>query len=210
MMNLIFMISLFKYFYDIFSTSTQVNMDNNIHVIHNRVPRNMVEDLSAEFTPKEVVIAMKSTSSPGPDGLPTLFYQTYWQLIGIDVLQLVLNILNNGGDPTIINHTYINLIPKNNSPQRPSEYRPISLCNVILKIITKTITNRVKKVLPLIVSDHQSAFLSNRLITNNILVAFEAFHKIHKTKSLRKVWWVSNWIWPKPMIGLNGIFLTIL
>jgi len=57
---------------------------------------------------------------------------------------------------------------------------------VILKIITKTIANRVKKVLPFIVSDHQIAFLSNRLIADNILVAFEAIHKIHKTNNSKK------------------------
>ena len=178
-----------NYFHDIFSTFNPATIHNSLEVIHNRVPRNMVNDFSAEFTLEEVVAAMKSmrsTSSPGPDGLPVLFYQTYWQFIGNEVIQFALNILNNGVDPSIINHTYITLIPKNNNPFRPSEYRPISLCNVILKIITKTIANRVKKVLPTVISDHQSAFLSNRLITDNILVAFEAFHKINKTNNSKK------------------------
>jgi len=64
-------------------------VNNNLDVIHNRVPGNMVEDLNADFTPEKVVAAMKSmksTSSPGPDGLPALFYQTYWQLIGTEVI----------------------------------------------------------------------------------------------------------------------------
>jgi hypothetical protein len=178
-----------KYFHDIFSSSTPSNVHYNLDVIHNRVPRYMMNDLSAEFSPEEVEVAiksMKSTSSPGPDGLPAHFYQTYWQLIGKEFIQFDLHILNNGGDPTIINQTYITLIPKTNSPNKPSDYRPISLCNAILKIITKTIANRIKEVLPLVIFDHQSAFINNRLITDNILVAFEAFHKINKTNNSKK------------------------
>jgi hypothetical protein len=117
----------------------------------------MKNDLSTDFTPEEVVAAMKSmksTSSPGPDGLPALFYQTYWHLIGSEVTHFVLQVFNHGRDPSVINHTFITLIPKINNPTSPSDYRPISLCNVILKIITKTIANRIKKVLPFVITDH--------------------------------------------------------
>lgn len=99
---------------------------------------------------------------------------------------MALQILNKGSDPTLINYTYIVLIPKINNPTQPSDYRPISLCNVILKIVTKTIANRIKNVLPQVISDHQSAFLPNRLITDNILVAFEVFNKIYKTNNTKK------------------------
>lgn len=78
------------------------------------------------------------------------------------------------------------LIPKVFNPSHPSEFRPISLCNVILKIVTKTIKKRIKKFLPTVISENQSAFISNRLITNNILVAFEAFHKFYKTHNTKK------------------------
>lgn len=178
-----------NHFKDIFSTSNPIAGHNYLDVIKNRITNDMMADLNMDFTPDEVVTAMKtmkSTSSPGPDGLPALFYQTYWHLIGNDVTKAVLHILNNGGDPSNINHTYITLIPKTNNPTQPSEFRPISLCNVILKIVTKTIANRVKRILPYIISNHQSAFISNRLITDNILVSFEAFHKINKTSNSKK------------------------
>jgi hypothetical protein len=125
---------------------------------------------------------LKANSAPGTDGLSALFYQTYWEVIGPNIIDFVLNILNNEGYVQNINHTFISLIPKNNSPNTPSDFRPISLCNVILKIITKTLANRIKKILPHIVHDYQSAFLPGRLITDNSLIVFEAFQYIKKPR----------------------------
>ena len=68
------------------------------------------------------------------------------------------------------------MIPKVKNPKKVSEFRPISLCNVVYKLIAKVVVNRLKKLLAKMILDSQSAFLSGRLITNNILVAFETLH----------------------------------
>jgi hypothetical protein len=77
--------------------------------------------------------------------------------------------------------THITLIPKVKNPICVTKFRPISLCNVSYKLISKVLANRLKKVLPDIISPTQSTFILGRLITDNILAAYETLH----TMSLR-------------------------
>ena len=118
----------------------------------------------------------------GPDGMPPLFFQKYWKVVSPEVTQGVLSCLNLGHILNAINHTFITLIPKVKTPERITEFRPISLCNVTYKLISKVIANRLKCILSSIISKAQSAFLPGRLITNNVLVAFETLHQTHSIK----------------------------
>ena len=93
-----------------------------------------------------------------------------------------MNFLNSGNIDPEINYTHIVLIPKLKSPEKMSDYRPISLFNVIYKIISKVLANRMKKILPQLISPTQSAFVLGRLITDNILVAYETLHTMHGRK----------------------------
>ena len=84
--------------------------------------------------------------------------------------------------PIRLNDTYICLIPKVKSPQKITEYRPISLCNIIYKIVAKVLANRLKGVLPKVISDARSAFVPGRQITDNIIAAFEVMHCINQRR----------------------------
>ncbi|XP_042983207.1 uncharacterized protein LOC122312617 [Carya illinoinensis] len=94
----------------------------------------------------------------------------------------VLQALNSGSFPSSLNHTYLTLIPKTKCPAVVADYQPISLCNVVYKLIFKVIANRLKKVLPFIIGDSQSAFALGRLITDNVLIAYELIHFLKHKK----------------------------
>jgi hypothetical protein len=99
---------------------------------------------------------------------------------------MVLQVLNNNAQVDEINKTFIVLIPKGKKPQTPKDYRPISLCNVIMKIITKVVANRIKVTLPNVIDHEQSAFIQGRLITDNALIAMECFHWMKKKRKGKK------------------------
>ena len=154
-------------------------MENVIAPIPTIVTSEMNSELSRAFTREEVVCALKQlhpSKSPSLDGMSALFFQKYWSIIGTNVSNMVLNVLNSGMSLSDINRTNIALVPKTNNPQRMTEFRPISLCNVVYKLVSKTLANRLKAILLYIISENQSAFTADRLITNNVLVAYEIMH----------------------------------
>ena len=131
------------------------------------------------FLREEVEVAikqMKPISAPGPNGMPPLFYQSFWSLIDMDICSAVLDCLNNCKIPLDINSTNITLIPKVKSPEIITDFRPISLCNIVYKIVSKVLTNRFRDVLPSIISENHSVFQAGRVITDNILMTFETLH----------------------------------
>ena len=88
-----------------------------------------------------------------------------------------------GGElPLGLNDTTITLIPKVQNPQKISQYRPISLCPVMYKIAAKAINNRLRGLMDEIIGEEQSAFVPSRLITDNVLVAYESVHTLRRRK----------------------------
>lgn len=140
------------------------------------------ERLLREFSKEEIYAALQQMSphkALRPDGFSTWFFQDKWDVVGEEVCQSVLYILNSGTTDPEFNFTYVALIPKNMNPKRVIEFRPISLYNVFYKIILKVIANKLNVILPDLISPNQSAFILGRLITDNILAAYETLHTMH-------------------------------
>jgi hypothetical protein len=168
-----------KFYEGLFTSQGTDRKEECISWVDSRVTDDMNRRLLSSFTEEEIrkaLFQMHPLKAPGPDGFPAAFYQRNWSTVGGEVCRAVLAFLNEGRMDMGINSTNIVLIPKVDSPSKPSEYRPISLCNVFYKLISKVLANRLKPILPHIVSPEQSAFVSGRLISDNILVAFETLH----------------------------------
>ena len=178
-----------NYFENLFSLGSCDRMEECLEVVQHKVTPNMKEILSRDYSAEEIKAAlfqMGPTKAPGPYGMNAIFYQKFWHIVGDDVIAAVLDFLNSGNMNFELNYTNIVLIPRNKSPERMSDYRPISLCNIIYKIIFKIMANRLKHILPNLISLTQSAFVPGRLITDNVLVAYETLHSMHCKKKGKK------------------------
>ena len=76
--------------------------------------------------------------------MPPLFYQSYWSMVGNDVIESILLYLNMGTLPPALCHSFITLIPKVKNPKYVSQYRPICLSNVLYWVFSKVLANRLK------------------------------------------------------------------
>jgi hypothetical protein len=117
---------------------------------------------------------------PGPDGFPAAFFQRNWATLKEDIITAVRKFFEEGEMPDGVNDTSIVLIPKNKNAITLKDFRPISLCNVIYKIVAKCLVNRMRPLLKDIISETQSAFIPGRMITDNATIAFECIHALQK------------------------------
>ena len=111
----------------------------------------MNESLIREFTRDEVVIALKQihpNKALGSDGMSAVFFQKHWSIVGNNITNMILNVLNHNIPISELNKTNISLIPKISNPKRMTDFRPISLCNVVYKLISKILASRLKPLLP--------------------------------------------------------------
>ncbi|MCI28064.1 RNA-directed DNA polymerase (Reverse transcriptase), partial [Trifolium medium] len=147
------------------------------------------EKLVAPITKEEVknaLFQMHPDKAPGPDGFNPAFYQHFWNLCGNDIFEAAKEWLERGYFPSSLNETNICLIPKCENPNSMKDMRPISLCNVLYKMISKLLANRLKECIGKCVSEEQSAFVEGRSILDNALIAIEIIHALKRKTRGRK------------------------
>ena len=141
--------------------------------------------LTHHVTLSEVESALhsfKKDRSLGPDGWPVEFYLHFFDLLGNELLSAVESARVSGYIPPSLNSTFLALIPKKDKPLTFADFRPMSLCNLMYKLISKVIVVRLKPFLESHISKEQYGFLKNRQIVEPIGIAQETLHTV-KTKN---------------------------
>ena len=168
-----------SYFKSVYTRDPSLVPDPIISLFENQVTEEMNTQLCRDFCEEEISAALFQIGplkAAGPDGLPARFYQRNWGLIKADIVHAVIKFFQTGHMLEGINETSIVLIPKVDNPTELKDFRPISLCNVLYKVVSKCLVNRLRPLLGEMISENQSAFIPGRLITDNALLAFECLH----------------------------------
>uniref|UniRef100_A0A8R7U305 Reverse transcriptase domain-containing protein n=1 Tax=Triticum urartu TaxID=4572 RepID=A0A8R7U305_TRIUA len=158
-----------SFFRELYKKEVGVNPHELLELFAAKVTQDMNETLTKPFSATKISDALFQIGplkAPGPDGFPARFYQRNWAVLKDYVTRGVLDFFERGVLPEGTNDTVIVLIPKGKNPQTLKDYRPISLCNVIYKVVSKCLVNRLRPMLDEIISKTQSAFISGRLITD--------------------------------------------
>lgn len=120
---------------------------------------------------KDVFFSLPRNKTSGPDGYSSEFFISCWQIIGPEVIEAVQEFFKSGTMLRQWNATTLILIPKTTNASSTSDFCPISCLNTVYKVVSKLLSNRLKAVLPSVISQAQSAFLPGRLLAENVLLA---------------------------------------
>ena len=150
------------YYGDLFSTSNSVEFSELLLAVKPKVTQEMNDWLVRPFVESEVKGALKQMyqlKAPGLDEMPPLFFQHFWSTSSMVVTKTVLDFLNFGISPPNFNDTHITLVPKIKEPKKITDYKPISLHNVVYKIASKVIVNRLNRFYPQLLTIHKVLLL---------------------------------------------------
>jgi hypothetical protein len=141
--------------------------------------------LDEPFSKQEIdsiVAALPSDKSLGPDGFNTNFIKKCWPIISQDFYDLCDQFYHGDVCHRSINGSFIVLIPKKDNARLVGDFRPISLLNNIMKIITKVMVNRLQTVMTSLVHKNQYGFIKGRTIQDCLAWAYEYIHLCHISK----------------------------
>jgi hypothetical protein len=169
------------FFQQLYTQDPSVYPHELLQIVEPQITEEMNESLCKEFSGEEILDALFQIGplkAPGPDGFPTRFFQRHWDIMKQYVTQGVQDFFATGKMPPGVNETSIVLLPKKDEPELLKDFRPISLCNVIYKVISKCMVNHLRPLLQELIAPTQSAFIPGRMIIDNALIAFECLHAI--------------------------------
>jgi len=131
---------------------------------------------------KDAVANCNPSKAPGYDGFNLKFIRRMWPVIEDDFCSYILRFFETGKLHASFNNTWVTLIPKKKGTLEVSDFRPISLVGSLYKVIAKVLSRRIKEVMPSIIGETQTTFVSERQILDGALVANEAIHWLKKKR----------------------------
>lgn len=143
--------------------------------------------LNSKFSYEEIETALEKLhldKAPGPNDFPTYFFKKCWHFLGQDMVESLESVRNSGMILREINNTSITLIPKKEKLENLEDFRPISLYNTIYKVLEKTLSNRMKPLLPFIIAEEKTSFILDRFIFDGIIIAQETIYSVQQNKKL--------------------------
>ncbi|KAL9686721.1 hypothetical protein QQ045_031114 [Rhodiola kirilowii] len=183
-----------QHYTSIFQQSRPISkevLQSNLSCLDRKITEHQNTILSAPYTVEEVtqaVFQIHPMKAPGKDGFSADFFQSCWNIVRDDFVKECLSFLNNGILNSEANTTLITLIPKVKNASTVTDYRPISLIGTKMKVISKMIVNRLQQILADVISIEQSAFVKNRVITDNLIISHEIIHYIKKVRNQKSVY----------------------
>jgi hypothetical protein len=144
-----------------------------------------LENLALPFQQSEIdsiIKRMSSDKAPCPDGFNGMFTKRCWQINKNNFYSLCEEFYNGSTNLKCINNSYITLVPKVSNPETVSDYRPISLLNISLKLLTKVLANRLQLVILKLVYNNQYGFIRTCTIQDCLAWSFEYIHQCHHSR----------------------------
>jgi hypothetical protein len=171
-----------SYYKDLFGPSvlSSINISN---LNMNQLSENDRSFLTAPFSIneiKKVIFEMKHNSAPGPDGFPTEFFQIFWDLIQMDILNLFKDFYVGNLKIERLNYGMVTLLLKVDNAVDMKNFRPICLLNVCYKTISKVLNNRLASCITKVISDSQYGFIKNRYIMDGVISLNEILHEVKR------------------------------
>lgn len=144
-------------------------------------PNGDLQSLQDPFTVGEIDRAVRRLAkhkASGPDGLPNEFLQTQWPALRDAVIPILHGFYDHSIDLQQLNRAHLIMIPKTDLANRVDQFRPISVLNLIPKLISKILADRLRAFLPDLISPSQTAFVRGRQISENFIATREIMQHI--------------------------------